>query len=312
MAILNKSLKDVNFENIFTEVIHTESLDLPNPHCLRMFCLGAENNAFSFASLNDLILDNIGEYVLSRAKIDGLKTDGKIQQIALKAVNLLKKASGLNAEWLSNELGNILLYVFLEQILGAPKLYNKIELLAHDDRINSLAGGGVHLLSLKEDGLPLPSYQMVFGKSNIIGDIKTAIDNAFVALKNVKDNMSSEMTLVENTVLPRSFDEETTKKLIEIIVPSKTKSTALPDKAFGVFLGYTLGLDPAKYSNSDFKTQLATAMKQDIKEHAGYIKQKINDLGMNTHSFYVYILPFNAADTEKSVLMQQILDGGGI
>ena len=98
--------------------------------------------------------------------------------------------------WIGEELGNVSCNVFLEQILGAPKLYNKIE-LAHFGNHNIQNGGGVHLLPLNNGGVP--SYQMVFGKSNVIGDLKDAIDNAFNALITVRDNPSEELRIVEST-----------------------------------------------------------------------------------------------------------------
>ena len=51
-------------------------------------------------------------------------------------------------------------------------------------------------------------------------------------------------------------------------------------------------------------------MLLDIKEHAGYIAQKIAEAGLNAHSFYVYIVPFNEAEQEKTQIMDAVLRGG--
>jgi len=305
MTVLTKTLKDAGYDNIFTEVEHTESLGLANPNQLRMFHLDVSNNAFSFDAMHDFLLKNIGRYVFSRATMEQFRIDDDLESVGAKAIHLLKKTASTDTNWISDELGDILLYVFLEQMLGAPKLFNKIELNGFG---SATSGGGVHLLPLADNG-STPSYQMVFGKSKVIGDMKHAIDNAFVQLVSVRDNTARELQLVENTVFMQSYDADTAEKLKDIIIPSK-KMNANVDKAFGVFLGYSLGLDATKFSNSDFRKELTRKMDLDIKAHVTYIAEKIKDANMGTHSFYFYILPFNDADVERMSVMTALLEGG--
>jgi len=307
MSFLSKTLKEAGFDSIFTEVEHTETLGLKNPHQLRMFHLDVANNAFSFDAMHSFLLKNIGRYVFSRAKMEQFRIDDDLEVVGAKAIGILRKASNLDDSWIGEELGDVLLYVFLEQILGAPKLFSKIELIEYGNQ-NLLNGGGVHLLSL-DDISDTPSYQMVFGKSNIIGDLQDAIDNAFESLKAIRDNASEELRIVESTVFAQSFDKDTADYLKGIIVPSKKKN-AVVDKAFGVFLGYSLGLDAENYSNADFRNELMRKMDLDIKTHIAYISKKIKEANMGTHSFYFYILPFNDADSEKRSIMKVLLEGG--
>jgi len=307
MSFLSKTLKEAGFDSIFTEVEHTETLGLKNPHQLRMFHLDVANNAFSFDAMHSFLLKNIGRYVFSRAKMEQFRIDDNLEVVGAKAIGLLRKACNLDDSWIGEELGDVLLYVFLEQILGAPKLFSKIELMEYGNQ-NLLNGGGVHLLSLNDIG-DTPSYQMVFGKSNIIGDLQDAIDNAFQSLKAIRDNASEEMRIVESTVFAQTFDKDTADYLKGIIVPSKKKN-AVVDKAFGVFLGYSLGLVAENYSNADFRKELMRKMDLDIKAHVAYIAKKIKEANMGTHSFYFYILPFNDADDEKRSIMKVLLEGG--
>jgi hypothetical protein len=223
----------------------------------------------------------------------------------LLATNLLRKVCNADDIWIGEELGNVMLYVFLEQILGAPKLYNKIE-LAQFGNHNVQNGGGVHLLPLNGG---IPSYQMVFGKSNIIGDLKDAIDNAFNSLITVRDNPSEELRIVESTIFAQTYDNQTAEFLKELIIPGKQKNTPL-DRAFGVFLGYSLGLIADNYSNEAFRKEIKRRMNKDVKAHAAYIVKKIKEENLSAHSFYFYILPFNDADGEKLSIMNELLGGG--
>ena len=303
MSILQKTLNEVGFDNVFTEVIHSETLGLINPNDLRLFCLNVSSNMFKFDDLHELLLDNIGRYIFSRAKIDNFYVEKQEQKIALKALEILRKSAKYNSCFLGDELGDILLYIFLEKVLGAPKLCSKLETLAHGNSISIKSG--VHLLPLDED---LPSYQMVFGASNIVGDVKDAIDNAFSTIKSLKTESPNEGQLVENLIFAQSFDHFTIKKLKENILPDGRPKPPI-DRAFGVFLGYKLGLDPTKRSNLDFRNALKAKMELDVKEHIEYIKQKIKDSSLEAHSFYFYILPFNDADLEKDSIMNALLGG---
>lgn len=300
-----KTLKK-GFDGVFTEVTHTESLGLRNPNQLRMFHLDVANNTFSFDALHEFLLRNIGRYVFSRAKMEQFRIDDDLEVVGAKAIGLLRDAYKMDEEWIGEELGDVMLYVFLEQILGAPKLFSKIELAPFGDQ-SVLHSGGVHLLSLGNTGT-MPSYQMIFGKSNIIGDLQDAIDNAFESLVEIRDNTGSELKVVESTVFSQAYDPQTTNYLKSIILPSKKKNASV-DKAFGVFLGYSLGLDPDNYSNTEFREELMLKMDTDIKAHVAYIIEKIKETNLGTHSFYFYILPFNDADGEKQNIMNTLLKG---
>jgi hypothetical protein len=305
VQLLKKSLIEIGFDGIFTEVEHTESLGLKNPHQLRMFHLNVESSSFSLDALRRFLRKNIGRYVYSRSKIEQFHVEGDSESIGLLATNLLRKVCNADDIWIGEELGNVMLYVFLEQILGAPKLYNKIE-LAQFGNHNVQNGGGVHLLPLNGG---IPSYQMVFGKSNIIGDLKDAIDNAFNSLITVRDNPSEELRIVESTIFAQTYDNQTAEFLKELIIPGKQKNTPL-DRAFGVFLGYSLGLIADNYSNEAFRKEIKRRMNLDIKAHSAYIVKKIKEENLSAHSFYFYILPFNDADGEKLSIMNELLGGG--
>ena len=75
-------------------------------------------------------------------------------------------------------------------------------------------------------------------------------------------------------------------------------------------MGYSLGLDAKKYSNSEFRIELTRKMDSDIKAHVSYIADKIKVANMGTYSFYFYVLPFNDADAEKKSIMAALLEGG--
>lgn len=304
--MLNKTIKGSDFDNIFTEVKHSESLGLINPEQLRLFHLNVMNNEFVSDDLQAFIRKNVGRYVFSRAKLEQFKINDDLESIGLEAMAIMQKNGLPGQQNTGNALGEILLYAFLEQILDAPKIMSKVELVSTTNTHSSKCDG-IHLLSL--DGYGQPYYQLVFGSSSVVGDIRDAIDQAFDAIMDIEQTNKNRLQLLEPSSLDRDFDSETAQQIKDVVFPKKG-SGIVRDTAYGVFIGYTLGLNPASYSTVQYQNVLNNKMDIDIKNHAAYIAQQINSYGLGTHSFYFYILPMNDADKDKSEIMEKAMRGG--
>lgn len=304
----DKTLRGKHFDEVFTEVTHTETLGLKNPEQLRLFHLNVNNSAFSSDKLEQFLKRNIGLYVFSRAQIEEYNIEGDAYSVGMDALDIMKRNGNPGQKGTGNDLGEILLYVFLEQVLGAPKIMSKVELQTGAKQYGSKCDG-IHLLSLEQE-FGMPYYHMVFGTSSIVGDMKKAVDSAFDAIVEIDNQGTQERILAENTTFSKSFERGTVQRIKDLLIPSK--GSAVPyDTAYGVFLAYNLGLKAANYSTIDFRRALEQKMDLDIKNHASYIASKINSLGLSNHSFYFYILPLNDADTEKTQIMDRVMSGGG-
>lgn len=95
-----------------------------------------------------------------------------------------------------------------------------------------------------------------------------------------------------------------------IVYPSKnTASVNMLGTAFGVFIGYSIGLDPEDYTIDEYADVLNRKLESDINDQSSYIYKKIRELKMGNHSFYVYILPFNDADADKNTIISSLIGG---
>ena len=298
-VLANTSIKN-GFDSVFKEVVEGQRLNLRNNNCLRLFCLDISNNEFSYAGLHQFLQRNAGRYVFSRATIEQLVADGDADAIGLKAIELLRHANKPEDDGAGGELGEMLLYLFLEQKLNAPKLLSKVELKTAKNQY-VFGSDGVHLLPLGDK-----MFQLVLGESKIKGDLKDAADDAFKSIQKVSNDTGNEIRLIERNVLAESFDPEMTKLIKSIIVPSKRDLSISVDNAFGVFLGYTLGIDSNGYSNADFRIAVDNKIANDLKSIAAYIENKINKLNMSGYSFYFYILPFNNASKDRATIIQKL------
>ena len=151
---------------------------------------------------------------------------------------------------------------------------------------------------------------IVFGTSSLSGDIQDAIDDAFDKIMQIETNSATECQLAEEHVFTTSLDSETAKTIKELLIP-QPGGAATYDSAYGIFLGYNLGLLPGNYSNDDYRHQLGWKMGHDIAHHASYIANKITSLNLGTHAFYVYVLPFDDSDADSVSIMDAVLQRGG-
>ena len=279
-AALSKTLKDKDMDRIFAEVPCTEDLGLSKPGQLRLFHLLVRDGKFYHEDLERWLYRNLSRYVFSRAMLEQFRK--------------------------GNELGEMMIYAFLEGKLSAPKLMSRVELSTDLPQYKSVCES-IHLFSnTDENGAPF--NQMVFGASNIVGEIRDAVDNAFDAILRIKNHTSREIQMVEKTALDRSFADDEIAFLKDTIIPTPNAKSKY-NTAYGVFLGYSIGVNAEDHPEIEYEQLVTKKMVEDIQRHAGYIADKIKSNGLDMHSFYIYILPFMDAETNKSEIMDHVMKG---
>jgi hypothetical protein len=114
--------------------------------------------------------------------------------------------------------------------------------------------------------------------------------------------------MVENTTHNNIYDPDTTNYMVDLLLPKKS-DVPKPDTAYGVFLGYTLSLGYTETDNNKYRAAVKTQMQNDIVSLQPYIEQKIRDNGLSGYNFYLYVVPFNDAPTEKNSIFSEMLSG---
>ena len=311
-GLLEKTLNDKDFAGVFTKVEHAGNLGLRNPNHVHIYHLNIENNAFIYEGLHRFLQNNVGRYVFSRAQLNQFRIDGDTESIGLKAIELLRKSHKPADTGVGGELGEMLLYAFLEEVLGAPKLLSKVELKTSTN-MYGYGSDGVHLLSSSDDN-GTPFYQLVLGESKIKGDLKAAVDDAFISIKKIIANPDNEIRLVESNIFKEAFTPEQAEHIKNIILPEKRGDTQY-DKAFGVFLGYSLSLDATGMSNTQYRQAVKDKLVEDITAVITHIAKKINEkddkgYDLSGYSFYFYTLPFNNTDNDRRTIIEKLMNGG--
>src|SRR5699024_1508716 len=146
--------KDFDFLNSL-EHLSRHCLDKHNNNKLVLFILKINADEFDYATLNENLLDPLIDFSLS-IKIRDKYAD--------KPEALAAKAREKFVDYIHNkgELGELLLYCFLESHLNAPKVLSKLELKTSTNHYVN-GSDGVHFLKLSNG-----NYQLIFGESKTI------------------------------------------------------------------------------------------------------------------------------------------------
>jgi hypothetical protein len=296
-AELSKTLVNSNFNDAFTKVRSKAALELSNRSGIEMYFLDIAESCFDYCELSDYLLSCVGRYVYSRTEVQRLIDKNKIDSIGLRAVKVMNKNGNADEKNSGNELGDMLIYSFLEEVLNAPKILSKVEIRGKQSKSD-----GIHLL--KYNDVKQTKYQLIFGTSSIHDSIYDALDEVFEMLLQIKDGNKYERDTVDITLCNNTFDESTTELLKTILIPQKGKPK-IP-MAFGIFVGYSVGIN--NNNNDKFFTEVQNKMKKDIEEVIPYISNKAHNMGLEAYSYYFYFLPMNHAEQDKKAIMEELMN----
>lgn len=305
-AALSKTLKDKGMDRIFAEVPCTENLGLKKSGQLRLFHLLVRDGKFQHDDLETWLYRNLSRYVFSRAMLEQFRKDDDLDAAIERAIQTMRENGKADEKGMGNELGEMLIYAFLEGKLSAPKLMSRVELSTDLSQYKSVCES-IHLFSAMDDK-GVPFNQMVFGASNIVGEIQDAVDNAFDAILRIEKHSNREIKMVEKTALDRSFEDDEIAFLTDTIIPQPNAKSKY-NTAYGVFLGYSIGVKAEDHPGVEYENLITKKMVDDIRQHAQYIADKIKSNGLDEHSFYIFILPFMDAETNKSEIMDHVMKG---
>lgn len=295
------SIGENNFLQSFK---HIDTQQLNNKNKMDIFMLNSNANEFDYKSLERNLLDPIITYSLSR----------KVQQKYKNSpATLSKRARERFKEYSKNtgELGELMLYCFLERHLKAPKILSKLELKT-SSQLYVNGSDGVHYLKL-EDG----NYQLIFGESKMYQDLGTAIERALESIRQFKEEVNqkgeekSGITFEKNLIsdnLQKEFDEEDEKFLTKLIYPT-SESDFFVDDAFGIFIGYetVITQKEKQLSNSEFREIMKQKILDEISKISVNINTKIQSKKLTGHNFYIYIVPFTEIEKERIEILGEIL-----
>ncbi|MBS6705154.1 MAG: DUF1837 domain-containing protein [Lachnospiraceae bacterium] len=290
-VILTKTLQEKYFCKAFMPVVDGNLRIKGNNH-IKAFRYRIESNRFDYIWVKKLLNANIGRYVFNRAEIEKYLKDD-VESLGMEAAQYVR------AHTTGNELGEMLIYAFLEEVLRAPKLMSAIELSA-EHRCS-----GIHFLTIPGTNT---SYELVYGASDLQGNLDNAVDRAFEAIEKLRASRLSGMELVNSAEFNKCIDVKTAHLIRKIVIPEDGGDSDA-GTAYGIFLGYTLDLNPDDFRRDEYTDAVVKKIEKDIDQALVRVHKRITDLRMGADSFYIYVLPFNDADKDKSSIMNELIGG---
>lgn len=303
--MLSKTCNDKYFNEAIKEVEHTEQLDLVNNNCLKIYTLPIANNKFSYTNLKNVLEDNINSYVFSRKKIKEAIEKDTENRLIFEALRKFKEIKDNGDRGKGAELGEILLYIFLESQLNAKKVLSKMELkTSRNDYVKG--ADGVFIYSYVNGGQNY--FDFIIGEAKLQDKIDDAIKNAFDSIEDHMDANEFEYNLVNDNIFKESVTEEEAEELKKMIIPSfSEENSILRNDAFGIFIGYTLESDLEGKPYSEAIKIVHERILKDIEHIKEKMNAKIKEKKLYDYSFYVYILPFNKVSEDRENIMKELL-----
>lgn len=266
---------------------------------INLHVLNIESNRFIYDKLVEELREIIITYVHSNRRIKEFQStcSSFSPKPYIEAITKFRKYSSNDGE-----LGELLLYAFLESGLNAPKLLSKMEMKT--DANDYIKGSdGIHLLELNG------SYQLIFGESKMYADLLDGARDAFDSIADFKSNgLKFERGLIDTHVMNEMVSEENYEKIKSILLPSGNDGPDL-DLSFGIFLGFELPVDDAKLlmSNREFRQWVNDLVSENAFRVAQTIQRRINKHKLFGHEFHIYIVPFTDIDITRKKLIKDML-----
>jgi len=289
-----------SFLNLFTKAMENEPLTRANK--MNLFVLKVVNNEFDYGGLTDELQNSLITYALSRHTVDDLVQQKKFGNLSSYAREKIRKANENKGE-----LGELLLYCFLESHLNAPKLLTKLELkTAANDYVKG--ADGVHLLQLDEK-----SYQIVFGESKLYEDLEQGIRDAFGSVQDMIDNglhkIFYEKHLVDSNILKENVSEDELQLLKKILIPAENDEDLEVDNSFGIFLGFEIPVTDKErqVSNSQFRKDILEKVKKAVIKQLPMINRYLQRSNLVGYQFYFYVVPFTNLGTRRTEIIKDLV-----
>lgn len=289
---------------IFNKVSETE-FDVVNKNKLRLFMLNTENKLFNYDELYQYILSNITRYVFDRRKNTEIENDlAKRNFATLDAISHLRDVTSDKDKGAGGELGEILLYLFLEQDMCAPKLFSKVELkTAPRDYVKG--SDGIHF-KFRETADGKKVLQLVIGEAKIQNDLDDGIKAAFASVNTYLTENVQDRNLLDTHLMNQLADEEEANILKEYIlsVPRKKKETV-----FGIFIGYSIDYKGDSDTSDEYDKKVIDENINQVLAYKAKIIEYINQYNISNYEFNFYFLPFHNAMRDRKTIIESLTSG---
>ncbi|MGP5431578.1 HamA C-terminal domain-containing protein [Enterococcus malodoratus] len=277
-----------------------------NSTTMHIFMPRLNGREFDFEDFQANLLEVVVDFSLSRSTVKKYEADRKWQQMS-------KEARQKFRDYTSNtgELGELILYTFLEGHLSAPQILSKMSLKTTSGDYTKKSDR-IHFV--KEDNSE--RYHLIFGEAKMYQDISSAFKNAFQSISIHQDGKDFEKSLISSQIDSELMNDEDKQFVTDILYPSRTKTDVKVSDAFGIFIGFEIDDARGKTLSEDeyeswVKNEIGSIIQKRIKTIERYLSDEwdFTENSKTYHKtsligkyFYVYLMPFtNLNENRKRI-----------
>lgn len=294
--MLSFTLDENSFHSVFSEI--DLPCDLINKGDVRFFCLSMNNGCFDYTGLCSYFDRIIGNYVFDRISIRGFgKNDSELGVNAMRVFRRVEQSriEDCNPDELtSSQMGDIILYAFLENVLKAPKVMSLVEFQQKKD--TKITSHGTHLLRLP-DGI----FQLVVAVSAICKTLLEGMDRAIEEIKYIRQHFNEYRRIASPSSLRGMVDSQTMGCIDSSFSLKDIRKSNNLSNSFGVFIGFDA---PEDLNDENYKDTL----KEIVMGLIPSIKLKLDENDLKRFPIYIYLLPFNDAILDEQWIMERFME----
>lgn len=250
----------------------------------------------SFASDLRSILDS---FVLNKKTIKKYVEEENYMELSLQARNKFRDVY-VN----KGELGELILYTFLEGNLQAPKILSKMSLKTSSNMFVNGADG-VHLLKISEN-----NYHLIYGESKMYTIFLDGFKEACKSLKEfIEQKRMFELNLIDSQLENEILDSDDAKLISQIIYPSKNQNIHTVADAYSVFVGFEIDIpeDCLYLSDNDYSLWIKNKIESEIGNSSSKIENAIKQHSLLGKNFYLYIMPFIKINETREKILKDVV-----
>lgn len=301
------SIEISEFSQSFLDVLkHNGTYNINNNYNkLELFTCPINANQFDYSRMVDTLLESVADFSISRKTKD--KYLGRPMTLSSKAREKFK-----DYKKNKGELGEFLLFCFLEGHLKAPKILSKLELKTSTSMYVN-GSDGIHFLKL-----PNNNYQLIFGESKLYKNLTSGLRDAFKSLSEFvkeendggrkKSGINYEKSLISSNLFKESWTEDEEEFLVKLIYPTKDAGFDVDD-AFGVFVGFEIDIDDdlKGLPNDLFREEIAKNIDTIVSKSLINIENHIKEFDLLGYNFHLYLMPFTNIDDSRKKILESLL-----
>lgn len=295
-----------NYLNIYDHLISNREFESCR---LNLFSLKISNKEFNYDLLiNDLVDRLVTFCTCSKKYKESIKLNkaGSLSKESRKLFREYQKKRSNEGikQTTDGELGELMLYSFVESHLNAPKLLTKMRFkTSSNDPVKR--ADGIHLLKLDED-----YFEIVYGESKLFKDLTKGVSDAFSSINDFinrdNNNLNDEYAfLIDN--IESEFSDEEFELVKDIIIPNEKGINI--DNSFAIFVGFEIDIkfDKNRLKGNEFRITLHNHIKEEVIKRISHIKSKIRNYNLENYNFYIYFVPFTNLNENKVRILDEIL-----